>query len=96
MAPRYWYPAGDAGGAGASEQGGAGAARDGDAGPGAGADADGGANSAADGGADVDADGSKGEVVRGWRVRIFDQDSPVYAHRPVCHVSWYEAQAYCR
>jgi len=31
-----------------------------------------------------------------WRVRVFDRDSPVYAHRPVCHVSWYEAEAYCR
>lgn len=46
-----------------------------------------------DAGAGVD---HEGPSVDGWRVRVFDTDSPVYADRPVCHVSWYEAQAYCR
>ncbi len=32
----------------------------------------------------------------GWRVRAFDHEVELRPHRPVCHVSWYEAEAYCR
>jgi iron(II)-dependent oxidoreductase len=32
----------------------------------------------------------------GWRVRAFDRAVELRPHRPVCHVSWYEAEAYCR
>jgi gamma-glutamyl hercynylcysteine S-oxide synthase len=31
----------------------------------------------------------------GWRVRQFDAWVPLPPHRPVLHVSWYEAEAYC-
>ena len=32
----------------------------------------------------------------GWLVRAFDEWQPVDPERPVCHVSWYEADAYAR
>jgi iron(II)-dependent oxidoreductase len=32
----------------------------------------------------------------GWERRDFDRWLPLEPHRPVLHVSWYEAQAYCR
>jgi iron(II)-dependent oxidoreductase len=32
----------------------------------------------------------------GWRRRDFDRWVPLEPHRPVCHVCWYEATAYCR
>jgi iron(II)-dependent oxidoreductase len=31
-----------------------------------------------------------------WRVRVYDRLEPLQPHRPVIHVCWYEAQAYCR
>lgn len=31
-----------------------------------------------------------------WRRRHFDRWVPLEPHRPVIHVSWYEAEAYCR
>ncbi|HEU4752589.1 MAG TPA: selenoneine synthase SenA [Armatimonadota bacterium] len=31
-----------------------------------------------------------------WERRDFDRWVPLEAHRPVLHVSWYEAEAYCR
>jgi iron(II)-dependent oxidoreductase len=31
-----------------------------------------------------------------WQLRHFDQWIPVPSHEPVIHVSWYEADAYCR
>ena len=36
--------------------------------------------------------GSKGE----WLVRRFDVVGPIGPHRPVAHVSWFEAEAYCK
>ena len=87
-APRYWYSSETATvGAGVSAAGGTGTGT---------TDADGGTSTgiAADGEGEAGVD--EGPVVDGWRVRVFDRDSPVYAHRPVCHVSWYEAEAYCR
>lgn len=32
----------------------------------------------------------------GWRRRDFDRWVPLEPHRPVIHVNWYEADAYCR
>jgi iron(II)-dependent oxidoreductase len=32
----------------------------------------------------------------GWLRRDFDRWLPLEAHRPVIHVNWYEAEAYCR
>jgi gamma-glutamyl hercynylcysteine S-oxide synthase len=32
----------------------------------------------------------------GWRVRAFDREQELRPHRPVTHVNWYEADAYCR
>jgi iron(II)-dependent oxidoreductase len=32
----------------------------------------------------------------GFRVRAYDRHEPVWPHRPVLHVCWYEADAYCR
>ena len=32
----------------------------------------------------------------GWRERRFDMMTPLLPHRPVIHVSWFEADAYCR
>jgi iron(II)-dependent oxidoreductase len=32
----------------------------------------------------------------GWWRREFDQWRPLEPHRPVCHVNWYEAEAFCR
>ena len=32
----------------------------------------------------------------GWRVRAFDREEDLRPHRPVTHVNWYEADAYCR
>jgi len=32
----------------------------------------------------------------GWERRDFDRWMPLEAHRPVSHVCWYEAEAYCR
>lgn len=31
-----------------------------------------------------------------WKLRHFDRIVPLPAHAPLIHVSWYEAQAYCR
>jgi gamma-glutamyl hercynylcysteine S-oxide synthase len=31
-----------------------------------------------------------------WWTRSMDAETPVDPQRPVCHVCWYEAQAYCR
>ena len=31
-----------------------------------------------------------------WLLRRFDQHLPLPAHEPVIHVTWYEAEAYCR
>ena len=31
-----------------------------------------------------------------WWTRSMDAEMPVDPHRPVCHVCWYEAEAYCR
>ncbi len=31
-----------------------------------------------------------------WWTRSMDAETPVDPHRPVCHVCWYEAEAYCR
>ncbi len=31
-----------------------------------------------------------------WEVRAFDRWAPLAPHQPVCHVSWHEAEAYCR
>jgi iron(II)-dependent oxidoreductase len=36
------------------------------------------------------------EAAGGWRRRDFDRWVPLEPHRPVLHVSWYEAEAYCR
>jgi iron(II)-dependent oxidoreductase len=33
---------------------------------------------------------------REWRVRRYDRVEPLAPHRPVIHVSWFEADAYCR
>lgn len=33
---------------------------------------------------------------RGWESRWFDRWRPLAPHRPVVHVSWHEARAYCR
>ncbi len=33
---------------------------------------------------------------RGWRQRYFDKTIPLNPYAPVIHVSWYEAEAYCR
>jgi iron(II)-dependent oxidoreductase len=33
--------------------------------------------------------------VSGWLQRIFDRWEPLQPYRPVVHVNWYEAQAYC-
>ncbi len=30
------------------------------------------------------------------RVRVYDAVEPLHPHRPVIHVAWYEAEAYCR
>lgn len=32
----------------------------------------------------------------GWRVQTFDQDEPLPPDHPVCHVCWFEAEAYAR
>jgi gamma-glutamyl hercynylcysteine S-oxide synthase len=32
----------------------------------------------------------------GWMVRWFDRMQPLRPHRPVIHVNWYEAEAWCR
>lgn len=32
----------------------------------------------------------------GWLVRAFDRDEPLRPHRPVIHVNWHEARAWCR
>src|SRR2546422_798122 len=32
----------------------------------------------------------------GWWRRDFDRWGPLEPHRPVLHVNWYEAEAYCR
>jgi iron(II)-dependent oxidoreductase len=32
----------------------------------------------------------------GWQRRDFDRWQPLEPHRPVVHVNWYEAEAYCR
>jgi iron(II)-dependent oxidoreductase len=32
----------------------------------------------------------------GWTHRRFDQVEPLPPHRPIVHVNWYEAEAYCR
>lgn len=32
----------------------------------------------------------------GWRERRFDTTVPLLPHRPAIHVSWFEAEAYCR
>jgi len=32
----------------------------------------------------------------GWHIRIFDQVEPLNEHEPVVHVSWHEAEAWCR
>ena len=34
--------------------------------------------------------------VRGWCERRYDTQAPLRPHAPVMHVSWYEAEAYCR
>ncbi len=31
-----------------------------------------------------------------WERRVFDRWKPLEPHKPVLHVSWYEAEAYCR
>lgn len=33
---------------------------------------------------------------KGWVVRFFDRERPLPEHQPVIHLSWYEAEAYCR
>ncbi|MGQ0749678.1 MAG: selenoneine synthase SenA [Betaproteobacteria bacterium] len=33
---------------------------------------------------------------RDWRVRCYDRWEPLPLHRPVMHVNWFEAEAYCR
>jgi iron(II)-dependent oxidoreductase len=38
-------------------------------------------------------DGRAGD---GWRVRTFDRCAPLDPSRPVCHVCWYEAEAFAR
>ena len=35
-------------------------------------------------------------VSDGWHQRHFDKTAPLNPHAPVIHVSWYEAEAYCR
>ncbi|HLI12911.1 MAG TPA: selenoneine synthase SenA [Alphaproteobacteria bacterium] len=32
----------------------------------------------------------------GWSERRFNRDEPLHPHRPVAHVNWYEAMAWCR
>ena len=32
----------------------------------------------------------------GWSVRVFDRIEPLAPHRPVLHVTWHEANAWCR
>ena len=32
----------------------------------------------------------------GWEARHFDQWNPLKPHTPVCHINWYEAEAFCR
>jgi iron(II)-dependent oxidoreductase len=32
----------------------------------------------------------------GWERRVYDRWLPLAPHRPVVHVAWYEAEAYCR
>ncbi|MHB2016867.1 MAG: selenoneine synthase SenA [Candidatus Xenobia bacterium] len=32
----------------------------------------------------------------GWLRRVFDTERPIQPHRPMMHVGWYEAEAWCR
>jgi iron(II)-dependent oxidoreductase len=38
----------------------------------------------------------KRETNGNWQRRVFDQWIPLEPHRPVLHINWYEANAYCR
>ncbi|GAA2755504.1 selenoneine synthase SenA [Actinopolymorpha rutila] len=47
-------------------------------------------------GADADTPVYWRHGANGWERRDFDRWVPLEPHRPVSHVSWYEAEAYCR
>lgn len=38
----------------------------------------------------------EGESVGGWRIRVLGNDRPLLPHAPVCHVCYFEAEAYAR
>ena len=41
-------------------------------------------------------DGGAGSAGTGWLLRTYDVEVPLPSHRPVLHLAWFEADAYCR